>query len=283
MKYTRKSFLKLSGALAIGAVPFLKACAPSTRSASPFGIQLYTLRDIIGDDPEGTIRTLADYGYKQIESYEGPMGIFWNMGHNNFKSFLDDVGISMVSTHANVFQNYEQKVEQLAEIGVPYITCPYIGDQGSIDAYKEMAETFNNLGEIANNAGIKFAYHNHAYTFEEMDGQIPQQILMDETDPDLVEYQMDIYWVEAAGQDSIDWINRYPGRFTSCHIKDLGRTDGGHESVVVGTGTIDFPAIVDVAKDNGMEYYLVEQEAYTGTTPMQSAESNARYMENLDL
>lgn len=283
MKYTRKSFLKLSGALAIGAVPFLKACAPSTRPGSPFGIQLYTLRDIIGDDPQGTIRALADYGYKQIESYEGSMGIFWNMGHNDFKSFLDNVGISMVSTHANVFQNYEQKVEQLAEIGVPYITCPYIGDQGSIDAYKEMAETFNQLGEIANDAGIKFAYHNHAYTFEEMDGQIPQQILMDETDPGLVEYQMDIYWVEAAGQDSIDWINRYPGRFTSCHIKDLGRTNGGHESVVVGTGTIDFPSIVDVAKDNGMEYYLVEQEAYTGTTPMQSAESNARYMESLDL
>lgn len=283
MKYTRKSFLKMSGALALGAVPFLKACAPSASRQKSYGIQLYTLRDIIGEDPQGTIRTLAEYGYNQIESYEGPAGIFWNMGHKDFNSFLDDIGIRMVSTHANVFQNYEQKVEQLAENGVPYITCPYIGDQGSIDAYKEMAETFNRLGEIANDAGIKFSYHNHAYTFEELEGQIPQQVLMDETDPDLVEYQMDIYWVEAAGQDSAEWLERYSGRFTSCHMKDLGRTGSGHESVVLGTGTIDFPAIVDVAKDHGMEYYLVEQEAYTGTSPMQSAESNARYMETLDL
>src|SRR5690625_6208219 len=93
-----------------------------------------------------------------------------------------------------------------------------------------MAETFNRLGEIANDAGINFSYHNHAYTFEELEGQIPQQVLMDETDPDLVEYQMDIYWVEAAGQDSAERLERYSGRVTSSQLKDVRTPGSGHGS-----------------------------------------------------
>lgn len=283
MKYTRKSFLKTSGALALGTLPFLKSCAPAEQASSPFGIQLYTLRDVIGDDPQGVIRQVAEFGYNQIESYEGQMGIFWGMSNTDFKSFIDDLGLEMVSTHANVFQNFEQKCEQLAEIGVPYITCPFVGDQGSLDGYKEMAETFNNLGEIANNIGIKFAYHNHAYTFEDVEGEIPQKVMMDETDPNLVEYQMDIYWVVAGGQDPIEWLRQYPNRFTLSHVKDMGSNDGEQESVVLGTGSIDFPTILAEAKNQGMIYNLVEQEAYTGTTPIDSARENAEYMKNLDI
>lgn len=289
MKYSRRSFLKTSGALAsglaVGSLPFLKSCASPESEASyaPFGLQLYTLRDVIGDDPEGIITQVAEFGYKQIESYEGRQGIFWGMGNTGFKQFLDDLGLTMVSTHANVFQNYEQKVEELAEIGVPYIVCPFIGDQGSIDAYKEMAETFNRLGEIANNAGIKFAYHNHAYTFEEMEGEIPQAVLMDETDPNLVEYQMDIYWVVAGGADPSEWIRRYSNRFTLSHVKDYGYNNGNAESVVLGTGNIDFASVLQTGRENGMIYNLVEQEAYTGTTPIDAVRLNAEYMKELNI
>ena len=287
MKYTRRSFFKTSGALAsglaLGSLSFLKSCAPAEADYNPFGIQLYTLRDVIPDDPEGVIRQLAEFGYKQIESYEGQLGMFWGMGNTGFKQFLDDLDIQMVSTHANVFQGYEQKVEELAEIGVPYIVCPFIGPQDSIDDYLEMADTFNELGEIANNAGLKFAYHNHAYTFEEQEGQIPQEVLMDNTDPDLVEYQLDIYWVLAGGADPIEWIRKYPGRFTMSHVKDLAEVNGEHESVTLGTGTIDYNNILPVAEENGMIYHLVEQEAYTGTTPMDSARDNAEYMKQLSV
>ena len=287
MKHTRRSFFKTSGALAsglaLGSLSFLKSCAPAEAEYNPFGIQLYTLRDVIPDDPEGVIRQLGEWGYKQIESYEGQLGMFWGMGNTGFKQFLDDIGIEMVSTHANVFQNYEQKVEELAEIGVPYIVCPFIGGQDSLDEYREMADTFNELGEIANNHGVKFAYHNHAYTFEEMDGQIPQDVLMENTDPNLVEYQMDIYWVVAGGHDPIEWLRKYPGRFTSSHVKDMAQTNGDMESVTLGTGTIDYPSILPVAEEQGMRYHLVEQEAYTGTTPMDSARDNAEYMRQLDV
>lgn len=283
MNYSRRSFLKTSGALAsglaLGSMPFLKSCASPEAEAShsPFGLQLYTLRDVIGADPEGVIRQVAGFGYKQIESYEGRQGMFWGMGNTGFKQFLDDLGLDMISTHANVFQNYEQKVEELAEIGVPYIVCPWIGPQENLDAYKQMAETFNRLGEIANASGVKFAYHNHAYTFPEVEGEVPQAVLMDETDPNLVEFQMDIYWFVAAGQDPIEWIRKYPNRHSTCHVKDYS---GGEnpESVVLGTGTIDFASVLQAGNENGMVYNIVEQEAYTGTTPLDAVEANAEFM-----
>ncbi|MDZ7719837.1 MAG: TIM barrel protein [Balneolaceae bacterium] len=289
MDHSRRSFLKKSGLLAGGAaltsLSFLQSCASSDEVeevTNTFGIQLYTLRDIIGDDPRGVISSLAEFGYKQIESYEGSMGIFWGMSHTEFKQFLDDLGLSMISTHANVSENYQQKVDQLAEIGVPYIINPYVGPQESIDDFYQLAEQFNELGQIANDAGITFAYHNHAYSFEELDGEIPQVVMMENTDPDLVEFQMDMYWVVEAGEDILDWIRRYPNRFTSGHVKD---SSGGEdaESVVLGTGTIDYPSIVQVAQENGMEHFIVEQEAYTGTTPMDAAQADAEYMKNLQL
>ena len=286
MEFTRRSFLKtsslLAGGAALSSLPFLKSCAAAETETNTFGIQLYTLRDIIGDDPQGVIRSLAEFGYKQIESYEGQMGIFWGMSNTEFKQFLEDNGLTMISTHANVFQDFEQKVEQLAEIDVPYITCPYVGPQESIDDFYSLAEQFNRMGEIASNAGLKFAYHNHAYSFEEQDGEIPQVVLMDNTDPELVDYQMDIYWVVVAGEDPAEWMERYSGRFTSGHVKD---SSGGEdpESVILGTGTIDYPTIVDVAQQHGMEYFIVEQEAYTDTTPLDAAREDAEYMKNLDI
>lgn len=286
MDFSRRSFLKTSGLLAGGAVltsmPFLKSCAAAEAEMNAFGIQLYTLRDIIGDDPKGVIQSLAEFGYTQIESYEGSMGIFWGMSNTEFKQFLEDQGLTMISTHANVFQNYEEKVNQLAEIRVPYIICPYVGPQESIDDFYSLAEQFNEMGRIANDAGIKFAYHNHAYSFEELDGEIPQVVMMENTDPELVKYQMDIYWVVAAGEDPKEWFQRYPNRFTSGHVKDYS---GGEnpESVILGTGTIDYPSVLDVAEQNGMEYFIVEQEAYTDTTPLDAAREDAEYMKNLDI
>lgn len=286
MSYSRKSFLKTSGALvtglAIGTVPFLKACGPAARNEMDFGVQLYTLRDVIPNDPEGTLRQLSEFGYKQIESYDGPMGIYWGMGNTGFKQYMDDLGMTMVSSHADVFEDFERKADEAAEIGLDYLICPYVGPQETMDDFRELADQFNEIGEIAQNAGIRFAYHNHDYTFVELEGEMPQDVLMERTDEDLVDYQLDIYWVVAAGEDPAAWFQKYPGRFTSCHVKDITSGDEP-ESTTLGTGTIDYPEVLSVAKENGMEYYIVEQEAYTGTTPMDAVRENAEYMRNLDL
>ena len=290
MGFSRRSFLKnsslLAGGAVLGTLPFLKSCASAETemdiAANTFGIQLYTLRDIIGDDPKSVISNLAEFGYEQIESYEGSMGIFWGMSNTEFKEFLDEQGLTLISSHANVFQNYEEKVNQLAEINVPYIICPYVGPQESIDDFYQLAERFNEMGQVASDAGLRFAYHNHAYSFEEIDGEIPQVVMMENTDPELVDFQMDIYWVVAAGEDPTEWLERYSGRFKSGHVKDYS---GGEnpESVVLGTGTIDYPGVLKVAQDNGMEHFIVEQEAYTNTTPMDAAQADAEYMIELDI
>lgn len=290
MSSSRRSFLKASGFLAAGAAlastPFVSFCNAANQRQMPFGLQLYTLRDVIVDNPEVVIRQVAGFGYKQIESYEGPMGMYWGMGNIGFKKLMDDLDLTLISSHADVFNDFERKAAEAAEIGVSYLVCPWIGAQGNLDAYREMADRFNEIGRVAKSAGIKFAYHNHAYTFHEMDGEVPQKILMDNTDPELVEYQMDIYWVVAGGHDPEEWIRAYPNRFTSSHVKDgIFGIDGGEggdmESTILGTGTIDFPRILKLAKENGMKYFIVEQEAYTGTTPLDAVRENAAYMENL--
>ncbi len=294
MDSSRRSFLKTSTCLAAGVAlsgkPLLSSCNSVIHEPMPFGLQLYTLRDVIADNPSDVIRQVAGFGYKQIESYEGPMGMYWGMGNTAFKVFMDDLGLTMISSHANVFSDFERKADEAAEIGVRYLVCPSIqgrvGRRDNLDAYREMADTFNEIGRIAKKAGIKFAYHNHAYSFHETDGEIPQKVLMDSTDPELVEYQMDIYWVVAAGHDPEEWIRTYPNRFTSSHVKDgIFGNDGNDgddmESTILGTGTIDFPRILKLAKENGMKYFIVEQEAYTGTTPMDAVKENASYMKGL--
>ncbi|MGF1671311.1 MAG: TIM barrel protein [Balneolaceae bacterium] len=284
MSLSRRSFLKKSGVMAAGltaaSFPFLKACGTPEEETMPFGIQLYTLRDIIADDPRGILKQLSEFGYKQIESYEGPMGIYWQMGNIGFKNYLDELGMTLISTHANVFEDFERKVAEAAEIGVEHIISPWIGPQETLDDYRRIAGQFNELGRIASNAGLRFAYHNHAYTFELQEGEYPQDVLMGNTDPDLVDFQLDIYWVAAAGENPIDWIRKYPNRFVSSHVKDLANGDDP-ESVTLGTGTLDYQEILPVAKENGMKYFIVEQEAYTGTTPIDSARDNAQFMKQL--
>lgn len=286
MSYSRRSFLKTSGLLAsgaaLGSLPFLKSCASNANETIPFGLQLYTLRDVMPDDPKGVLKQVAEFGYKQIESYEGQMGMFWEMGHTGFKQYLDDLGMTLISSHANVFEEVERKVDELAEIGAEFLVCPWIGPQETLDDFREIADKFNEIGQIARDAGLRFAYHNHAYSFEELEGEYPQDVMMERTDPNLVEYQMDIYWVAAAGEDPAAWIRKYPNRFTTCHVKDLSNGDEP-ESTILGTGTIDYPPLLKLARKNGMEYYIVEQEAYTGTTPIDAVRENASYMKKLKI
>ena len=160
-----------------------------------------------------------------------------------------------------------------------YLICPWAEGERSIKGFEAIAETFNKCGQIAKDNGIKFAYHNHAYSFKKIDGVFLQDILMNNTDKELVDFEMDIYWVVAAGEDPIEWFDKYPNRFTYCHVKDYTTLpDGKFESCTLGTGTIDFETILAHGKSKGLNNYIVEQEAYTGTTQLESAKDNFQYM-----
>ena len=178
-----------------------------------FGIQLYTLRDEMPKDPKGVLKKVADYGYHQIESYEGEQGMFWGMSNKEFKAYMDELGMKIVSSHVNINEDLERKAAEAAEIGMDYIICPYVGPQTSMDAWKGVTDKFNTAGEVCRKEGIQFAYHNHAYSFKAFSGMIPHDFLMDNTDPDLVKHEMDIYWVITGGADPIEYLKKYPNRF----------------------------------------------------------------------
>lgn len=285
----RREFIKTGTLVTSGVV--LSSYLPSCKSASiskdvrdNFGLQLYTLRDVLPDDPKGILKQVASFGYKQIESYEhSKLGIFWGMKNTEFKKLMDDLGMKIVSSHCSINENFEKKAAEAAEIGMKYLICPYLGPQKKIDDFKKFAETFNQRGETCRKNGTRFAYHNHDYSFVPLEGQMPQDVMMQNTDKNLVDFQMDIYWVVTPGQDPVAWIDKYPGRFKLCHIKDRKKGAASSErdvSVELGRGSIDFKRILKEAGKNGMEYYIVEQEAYEGTTPLAAAKADADYLKN---
>ena len=288
----RREFIQTTSIAASGffLTSYLPACnqvAGSKDVSDKFGLQLYTLRDILPSDPKGILKQVASFGYKEIESYDhDKLGIFWGMKNTEFKKLMDDLGMKIVSSHCDMNKDFERKAADAAEIGIPYLLCPHLGAQPKIDDFKKFAETFNQKGEICKKNGIKFGYHNHDYSFVQLEGQYPQDVLMQNTDKNLVDYEMDIYWVVTAGQDPVAWINKYPGRFKLSHVKDRKKgaapTDK-EASVVLGTGSIDFKKILKEAGKNGMEYYLVEQEAYENSTPIDAVKADAEYMKNLKI
>ncbi len=294
MNYKRRDFIKNAAAgLAITAISGkLIGCSSSSKMNNPgnlgdFGLQLYTLRDVIGSDPKGILKQVADMGYKQIEGYEGTMGIYWGMTNTAFKKYMDDLGMQMVSTHCDINKDFERKADEAAAIGMKYLICPAYGDEGTMDkdGWKKAADLFNAKGEVCKKAGLGFGYHNHDQSMRQREsGFIGEEVLLANTEPSLVTYEMDIYWVVTGGQDPIHWMEKYPNRFRLCHVKDreagvpLTNKDA---SVDLGKGDIDFKKILSIAKRNGMQYYILEQERYVNSTPIQAAKADAEYLKKI--
>lgn len=286
MNHTRKQFLQLSGG-ALGALslsPFINnfLLNDEPRKLKTFGLQLYSIRDIFEKDPKGALKLIAGFGYKQLEGYERAPGIFWGMKNTEFKKYVEDLGMSFISTHCEIDNGFEKKADEAAAIGMKYLIYNWPFSQQPMDEYRKKAEAFNKCGEICRKAGIRFAYHNYQSSFQMVDGVFPHDLLMNETDSSLVDHQMDIYWVVAAGQDPEVWLKKYPDRFRLCHIKDRVKgTTKIEDTCDLGTGSIDFPSILKTARKNGMQYYIVEQEHYPNSTQLKSAEANAEYMRNM--
>lgn len=292
MQYNRRKFIKLTGGVTTGfalssltGLSVFSSCEEAAK-IKKIGIQLYTLRDVIGADPKTVLKNLSSFGYKQIESYEGEQGMFWGMGNTGFKKYMDDLGMSLVSSHCDISKDFEKKAAEAAAIGMKYLICPWKGPQKSLDDFKKFADEFNQKGEICKKNGIRFAYHNHDYTFKPLEGQLPQDILMNGTDASLVDFELDMYWVAAANEDIETWLKKYPNRFRLCHVKDRSKTpgaDNGKNSVDLGTGALNWSKILKTARSNGMEYFIVEQEAYPNGSSTEAAKTDAAYMKNLKI
>ena len=267
--------------------PMSLSSCNSSSSQNRVGIQLYSVRDEMNKNPKETLKNIASYGYRYIEGYEGDLGLFWGMSNVEYKNYLDSLGLTMIASHCgdtNNLTSFNEKCHQASEIGVEYLICPWAECERSLDGFKSIANTFNECGEIAKKHNMQFSYHNHDYSFKKIDGVFLQDILMNETQKDLVEYEMDIYWVYAAGEDPKEWFDKHPGRFTYCHVKDyISLQNGNFESCTLGKGIIDFPSILSHGKTRGLTTLIVEQEAYTGTSQLESAKDNFLYMSSIDI
>jgi sugar phosphate isomerase/epimerase len=286
MSNSRRSFLRGVALTSVAlSMPFKNELMAMAANTKPFGLQLWSVKQALAKDPLAVLKQIAANGYKKVESFEGGKGMFWGMKNTEFKKLMDDLGMNMVSSHCNDTGNlksFELKAAAAGEIGLKYLICAFKGPQKSLDNFKQFAEEFNACGAIAKKHGLRFAYHNHDYSFKAMDGIVPQDVMMKNTDPAIVDFEMDMYWTAAAGVDPVAYMDQFPNRFKLVHVKDMIKTTTGHESCVIGKGTIDYKNLLPKVAKRGVAHMIVEQEAYTGTNEMDAAKDNAAYMKILN-
>jgi len=262
MAQTRRTFLATVGAAAVAAAcghsgSTAAASAPTgRRKLKAVGIQLYTLRRPAAADLAGTLSQLAKIGYKEIE-FAG----FYNHPATEVRDLLKANGLTAPSTHValNVIQDTPAKLfEESRIVGHEWITVPSLsGRRETVDDWKRTAEQFNKAAAQVKAAGFRFAFHNHNAELKKVDGQTPLEILIGATDPSLVSFEMDIYWVVNGGGDPVALLDKYSSRFRMLHVKDsMGPPD--HKMADVGAGVIDFKTIFAHARN--AEHYFVEHD-----------------------
>ena len=289
----RRKFLTLAGATSAGLAlssftnnTVAQGLLSPAHSAKIFGIQLYGVRDILGKDPKAVLKQLASSGYKQIELFEhATLGMFLGMSNKDLKSYVEDLGMKIPSVHTNIYKDFEKHVEETAAIGIKYFIYNWEGPGKTLDDYKKMADDFNRMGEFCRQHGICFTFHNHDFTFTEMDGVLPQEWLLDHTDKNLVDFQVDLYWIITAGKDPVKHINHSPDRYKLCHFKDRAKKATEREKsaiVELGTGTIDFSSILKQTEGSSIKYYIVDQDTCNDRQdPLGCAKTDAEYMKAL--
>lgn len=248
------------------------------------GLALYTVRDAMGEDAKATLRAVADAGYANIEAAGYADGKFYGMSPADFKSYLDQLKLRPVSTHQGsvTLENADAMMADVKAAGFEYfvIPVPPMGlfqvdeatrTMGMTGGAENLAQILDTLGEKANAAGLKLLYHNHDFEFiEDANGIVPIDYLLENCNPDFVNFQMDLYWVTKADADPVAYFEKYPGRFKIWHVKDM---DDQGRFAPVGKGTIDFARILVKKELSGMEYYMVEQDrTFDGLKPLEAIE-----------
>jgi len=276
----RRDFLKQAGSIALGAtaLPFLTQ-AGSLAKPKNAGIQLYTVRKELEADVKGTLKKLATIGYKELESARSAKGNYYGFTPKEFKKVIQDLGMNLRSGHVHLDKDWQKTVADAAETGQTYLICSSLPSEGqTISNYQKVAEQFNKAGEECKKAGLQFGYHNHEYEFEKVEGKVLYDLLLAETDPNLVTWELDLGWVVATGHDPIDYFTRYPRRFPLWHLKDMKKDEP--VSTEFGKGSLDIAKLFQNADKSGLKYYFVEQEEYSGD-PMESVKHNFNYLMKL--
>jgi sugar phosphate isomerase/epimerase len=248
----RRAFLATLGGAALAGV------RPPARGLRRIGLQLYTVRTQLAQDFAGTLARVAAIGYREVE-FAG----YFGKDPRDIRSLLDRHGLVAPAAHVQSIAPAEWRASLDAAnlIGHRYVVVAWLPAElrRTLDDFRRLAQTLNRMAAEARAAGLRFAYHNHDYEFVPTEGRVPFDVLLAETAPQLVEIEMDLYWITKGGQDPLAYFARYPGRFPMVHVKDsMGPPD--HRMVDVGAGTIDFRTIFAHSAQAGIRHYFVEHD-----------------------
>lgn len=253
---SRRLFLKNSVLCAATLTTPFSIVTAQNRRVDRIGLQLYTLRNELAQDFEGTLEKVAELGFKEMQfaGYHGNAPA-------EIRRILDRLGLNSPAAHVGLSllrEDIDRQIDIAGEIGQQYIVVPSLpAEERTLAHYERHAEALNEYGQRAKDAGLTISYHNHSFEFEKQRGKIGYDYLLYLTDTDLVSFELDLYWVVNAGVDPIEVFKKNPGRFPMVHVKDRD-TEG--EMVDVGRGTIDFEEIFSHSNTAGIKHYFIEHD-----------------------
>jgi sugar phosphate isomerase/epimerase len=266
--------------------------AADSRRMTNIGMQAYTVRDQMKQNFAGTLAKVAQIGYKEIE-FAG----YYGHSPKEVRSILDQNGLTSPSSHVDyklLTDEWPQTLDAARIMGQTYICCPWIPEEvrNQPDGWKRAADTFNRAGEASKKSGIQFTYHNHNFEFKPVNGKVPYDMLLAETDPSLVKMEMDLCWASVGGADPVAYFNKYPGRFPEVHVKDVKQLPPrgsaqswaepdslGYLLTDVGSGVIDWKRIFAASEKGGIKHYFVEHD--DPKDPFATLKNSFTYLQNL--
>jgi sugar phosphate isomerase/epimerase len=298
---TRRNFLQSATAtLVYGSAVLRSGRLMASPFGLPIGLQLYSVRDLLPKDYEGTLKQIAALGYQEVEA----AGYF---GHTapQVKAAMSAAGLHLVSAHysyESLSKDFDNILAFNHEVGVDYLICSFPGikdpsrlkdlshhaivNSFTMDDYRWNADQFNKFGEKVKAAGMKFGYHNHTMEFAKQDGVSPLDEMIHLTEPSLVTFELDCGWVVVGGANPIDYLHRYPTRISMLHVKDFKHTDKPESiaepppSAELGQGRLDYRPVFEAAKKANIKHYFVEQEHFD-IAPFEALKIDEEYMRKL--
>ncbi len=277
---TRRNFLVQTTTLAAGALVLPTFAMPDMQpKVKKYGVQLYSFRNELDTDAVGTLQQIASLGITEIETAKSKKGHYYGLAPEEMKKICDDLGMNLKSGHVHLDSQWEKTIDEASASGQEYLICSSMPSEGqTIDNYKKVAESFNKAGEDCKKRGIKFGYHNHDYEFDVVDEKVLYDVLLDNTEADLVHMELDLGWVVVTGNDPFDYFKRYKGRFPLWHLKDMNLTK--KESTEFGKGGLDIAGLIKNQQVSGVKHIFIEQEEYA-STPFESMQHNMAFLKNL--
>jgi sugar phosphate isomerase/epimerase len=277
-----KKIVKRSMLLTICACLALTVNAQSAQKE--IGLQLWSVKDDMGKDAVATVTEVGKMGYTFIETAGYGDGKFYGMDPAEFNALANKSGLVFLSSHTGHPLPDESNWDETMKwwdiciaahkaAGVKYIVQPSMDEKGygSLEDLQRYCDYFNAVGEKCNAKGIRFGYHNHNKEFEEVDGIVRYDYMLQNTDPKKVMFQLDLYWIMVGGKDAVSYFKEYPGRFEMWHIKD--------KKEVGASGVMDFKSAFKAKKKAGMKHIIVEVEDYS-YTPLESVQKSLEYLQN---